>query len=159
MNHELVNFDESKTAEVVELWFAGWYEAHSKIIPDQLIKLRTRESFRERLLKNTANTRIAISGGDVLGLCMLKDDELYQMYVSPKARGTGLAQALITDADNRFQLSGYKVAWLACAIGNDRAKRFYEKCGWRFAGVETVDLDTSEGAFSLDVWRFEKDLA
>jgi len=48
------------------------------------------------------------------------------------------------------------VAWLACAIGNDRAARFYEKHGWHRAGVMVNQLETRNGIFPLDVWRHEK---
>jgi len=47
-------------------------------------------------------------------------------------------------------------AWLACAIGNERAARFYEKHGWRRAGIVTNAAETSQGVFMLDVWRYEK---
>jgi ribosomal protein S18 acetylase RimI-like enzyme len=90
---------------------------------------------------------------------MLKGDELYQLYVSAEARGTGVAAALIADAEARLAAHGVRTAWLACAIGNDRAARFYEKSGWRRAGTVVSELDTPAGIFRLDVWRYEKDLA
>lgn len=37
--------------------------------------------------------------------------------------------------------------------------RLYEKHGWRRAGVVVHPLETSEGPFPLEVWRFEKRLA
>ncbi len=33
-----------------------------------------------------------------------------------------------------------------------------EKCGWRRAGNMLSRLDTSEGTFELEVWRYEKPL-
>ena len=50
-------------------------------------------------------------------------------------------------------------AWLACAIGNDRAARFYEKCGWTRMGTMINEAETSRGPFSLEVWRYEKQLS
>jgi len=50
------------------------------------------------------------------------------------------------------------VAWLACAIGNERAARFYEKCGWRRVGKMINPLDTPDGVLPLEVWRYEKRL-
>jgi hypothetical protein len=47
---------------------------------------------------------------------------------------------------------------LACAIGNEQAARFYEKCGWHRAGTMINNLDTTEGVFPLEVWRYEKRL-
>ncbi|WP_338156931.1 GNAT family N-acetyltransferase [Acidiphilium multivorum] len=87
---------------------------------------------------------------------MLKDDELNQLYVSAQARGSGVAAALIKDAESSFATSGVKIAWLACAIGNCRAARIYEKCGWRRIGEFVYHLDTIEGPFDLEVWRYEK---
>lgn len=50
------------------------------------------------------------------------------------------------------------MGWLACAIGNDRAARFYEKNGWRRAGTIINEADTERGPFPLEVWRYEKPL-
>ena len=51
---------------------------------------------------------------------------------------------------------GYDTAWLACAIGNDRAARFYEKSGWHIARTFVSELPVPDGIFPLEVWRYEK---
>jgi ribosomal protein S18 acetylase RimI-like enzyme len=89
---------------------------------------------------------------------MLKGDELYQLYVSAQSRGSGVAAALVADAEERLAESGVTTAWLACAIGNERAARFYEKCGWRRIGVVVSELEIPSGILPLDVWRYEKSL-
>ena len=93
-----------------------------------------------------------------MGFHLLKDDELYQLYVAAEARGTGAAAALMADAEAQLAARGVETAWLACAIGNARAARFYEKAGWTMARVENVPTETSEGLFPLEVWRYEKRL-
>ena len=65
---------------------------------------------------------------------------------------------MIADAETRLFERGVETAWLACAIGNDRAARFYEKCGWRRVGTMMNELETSNGIFPLEVWRYEKSL-
>jgi RimJ/RimL family protein N-acetyltransferase len=55
--------------------------------------------------------------------------------------------------------AGVGTAWLACAIGNARAARFYEKCGWRRVGTMINHAETSNGTFLLEVWRYEKALS
>jgi hypothetical protein len=90
---------------------------------------------------------------------MIQADELYQLYVSAKARGTGIARALISDGEQRIAALGIQVAWLACAIGNERAAKFYQKSGWHRTGIMTSKLPTPDGIFPLDVWRYEKDLS
>jgi hypothetical protein len=52
---------------------------------------------------------------------------------------------------------GVETAWLACAVGNHRAARFYEKSGRRLAGT-VVDPATPSGPFPPEVWRYEKRL-
>ena len=80
------------------------------------------------------------------------------MFVSAEARGKGVAQALIADAEKVLAKSGIETAWLACAIGNERAARFYEKSGWRLARNFVSELGTPDGIFELEVWRYEKSL-
>ena len=90
---------------------------------------------------------------------MLKGDELDQLYVAAEARGAGAATALINDAEARLASNGVETAWLACAIGNERAARFYEKSGWRRTESFVSHLDTINGPFDLEVWRYEKRVA
>jgi GNAT superfamily N-acetyltransferase len=96
--------------------------------------------------------------GEPVGFCIVKADELYQLFVSASARGSGVAAALVADAESRLARSGVTTAWLACAIGNDRAARFYEKCGWRRIGTEVIPAETEQGPYALEVWRYEKPL-
>jgi len=138
------------------IWYDGWRDAHGAILPELLRRHRTRDSFRDRLAAATADLRVAGPPGDPLGFFMLKGDELYQLYVSAGARGTGIARALTADAERELAERGIELAWLHCAIGNDRAARFYEKSGWRRAGVVQSELATPEGPVVIEVWRFEK---
>jgi len=138
------------------LWYEGWRDAHSAIVPVELARLRTLGSFRERLRAALDATRVVGPIGAPLGFTMLKGDELYQLYVSRPARGSGVAAALIADAERRLAARGVVTAWLACAIGNERAARFYEKQGWRRAGTVVNPTETSAGTFLLEVWRYEK---
>lgn len=159
MSFEVTDLRKANVPDAAQLWEDGWHDAHAAIVPEALRALRTSDTFRERLFDKIDMARVVLRDGQVLGLCMTQEDELYQMYVAPQARGLGLAQVLIADAELRIKAAGYTSAWLACAVGNDRAARFYEKTGWRNTGVAPVALDTSAGTFELDVWRFEKELA
>ena len=140
------------------IWYEGWQDAHTKILPSALARFRTLESFRARLSNLLPRVRMAGSVSEPAGFCITKDDELYQLYVSQQARGGGVAAALVADAERRMAERGISVAWLTCAIGNERAARFYEKHGWRRAGIVVSELETPEGVFPLEVWRYEKQL-
>jgi ribosomal protein S18 acetylase RimI-like enzyme len=151
--------DSSDVGALARLWYEGWQDAHAAILPTALARARTLESFAERLDAALGHVRAVGPVGAPLGFCMLKGDELYQLYVAAVARGAGIAPALISDAEVRLSQSGVETAWLACAIGNERAARFYEKSGWRRTGTIVSRLDTANGPFDLEVWRYEKRLA
>jgi ribosomal protein S18 acetylase RimI-like enzyme len=150
--------EEREIDHLAKLWYEGWQDAHQKILPAELRRLRTLDSFRQRLQGALSDTRVVGPLGAPRGFCITKGDELYQIYVSTQARGSGTAAALMADAEAGFAKSGVDIAWLACAIGNDRAARFYEKSGWRRTGVVTYKAETSAGIFPLEVWRYEKRL-
>jgi len=141
---------------LARLWHEGWNDAHGKLAPEGLVRARTLELFCDRLAAALNDTRVIGPVGAPLGLCMLKDDELYQLYVARQARGTGAAAALIADGEARLAARGFATVWLACAIGNDRAARFYEKCGWAMAREAVNRLETPAGVFELAIWRYEK---
>lgn len=144
--------------QLAKLWYDGWQDAHAKVVPVELARVRTLESFRDRIEAALPSVRVMGPRGAALGFVMVKDDELYQLYVSAQARGAGVAARLLADGEAQLAASGIETAWLSCAIGNDRAARFYEKCGWRRVGTMVNRLDTIEGQFLLETWRYEKSL-
>jgi ribosomal protein S18 acetylase RimI-like enzyme len=150
--------EEVDVDHLAKLWFDGWQEAHAQIVPGELRQLRTLDSFRQRLQAALSDTRVVGPRGAPSGFYIMKEDELYQIYVAAEVRGSGAARALMGDAEARLAKNGVEIAWLACAIGNDRAARFYEKSGWRRIGVATYQAETSTGTFPLQVWRYEKTL-
>lgn len=143
---------------LTKLWYDGWHEAHAPLVPAELTRLRTLDSFRERLQAGLPDVGVVGPRGEPVGFYMVKGSELYQLFVSPQSRGSGVAAALIADAEVRLSKKGVDTAWLSCAIGNERAARFYEKCGWHRVGTMINPLETSKGKFLLEVWRYEKHL-
>jgi GNAT superfamily N-acetyltransferase len=150
--------DERDLDQLAQVWFDGWHEAHAQIVPPELTCLRTVESFRDRLRAALPDVRVVDASGLPVGFSVVKGDELYQLFVSAHARGSGVAGALIADAELRLRANGVETAWLACAIGNERAARFYQKRGWHRVGTMLNQAETSAGTFPLDVWRYEKRL-
>ena len=148
----------SELGLLAKIWFDGWQDAHARIVPAELAQLRTLRSFEERLRAASTGVRVAGAIGAPVGFYYLKGAELYQFYVSSSARGSGIAAVLMADAEARLGESGVHTAWLACAIGNDRAAKFYEKCGWIRSGTVTDDVEVPGGTFALEVWRYEKSL-
>lgn len=141
---------------LAHLWYRSWRDAHAAILPEALVRYRTLESFRRRLQSVLPSVRVAGPPGRPLGLCITKEGGVDHLFVSASARGTGVATALLSDAEASLENLGVKVAWLACAIGNERAAGFYEKNGWQRTGNVVIHLPVSDGVFPLEVWRYEK---
>ena len=150
--------EQSEIGCLAKIWYDGWHEAHGQIVPAELTRLRTLESFRDRLQAALPDVRVAGPSGELLGFCIIKGNELNQLFVSAQSRGSGVAAALIADGEARLSENGVAMAWLACAIGNERAARFYEKSGWHRAGTMIHQLETTKGNFPLEIWRYEKSL-
>lgn len=151
----------ARTTEIdrlAHIWCDGWHDAHAQILPEELARVRTFESFLDRLRGALADVRVAEMSGEAVGFCMVKGDELHQLFVSAGARGSGVAAMLMADAEARLAEAGVATPWLACAIGNDRAARFYQKCGWHRIGTVPNPLSTPAGPILLSVWRYEKRL-
>jgi GNAT superfamily N-acetyltransferase len=149
---------ESDIEPLSHLWHRGWTEAHAHLMPPLFGQLRTPERLVVRLREHRRHLRVVGPSAEPSGFCIVKDDELYQLYVAANARGSGASVALIADAEIRMAARGIETAWLACAIGNDRAARFYEKSGWSRAGKVISMLETPAGPHPYEVWRYEKRL-
>jgi ribosomal protein S18 acetylase RimI-like enzyme len=150
------NAEDTEIDQIARVWFDAWRDAHLALAPPELTTARTLESFRQRIADAIAEVRVIGPVGAPVGLCMIKHDELYQLFVASAARGSGAAAALLADGEARLARCGVQTAFLACAIGNDRAARFYEKHGWSRVGSMMSRLEMPEGEFVLEVWRYEK---
>lgn len=115
---------------VAEIWYAAWLDAHLGNVPDQLVEIRTPESFHTRTAPRVADTTVAEMPSGIAGFTMIDADEVEQVFVAAGHRGTGIATELLTAAERRIASAGHAVAWLAVVPGNGRARRFYERQGW-----------------------------
>jgi len=148
----------SETAALAKIWYDGWQDAHADLLPEELARHRTLESFKQRIEADLSCILVAGPHGHPVGFSMINGDEFYQLYVTAAARGSGAAALLLAGAEATLERKGVKTAWLACAIGNERARRFYERQGWRYAGTMINQLEIPGGPFPLEVWRYEKNL-
>lgn len=142
--------------QLAALWFEAWRDGHAHIAPAALVEVRTVASFAERLAAALPDTFVAGLTQVPAGFFMLRNDELYQFFVARSARGSGFAASLIAAAEAELARRGVATAWLVCAVGNDRAARFYEKCGWRKVRTQVNRLETARGVFEVNHWRYEK---
>jgi GNAT superfamily N-acetyltransferase len=95
---------------VAEIWERGWHDGHAGLVPQELVDVRTPASFRERAAQRVPGTTVATVDGAVAGFVMVVDDEVEQVYVSAGHRGTGVAPALIAEAERQVRANGHEQA-------------------------------------------------
>jgi GNAT superfamily N-acetyltransferase len=117
-------------SQVATIWHDGWRDGHLGHVPDALLAARTTESFATRATERIGDTTVAEIDGAVAGFVMVVDDEVEQVYVAAGHRGSGVAGALLAEAERQVRAGGHDRAWLAVVAGNARARRFYERSGW-----------------------------
>ncbi|QNE18750.1 GNAT family N-acetyltransferase [Kribbella qitaiheensis] len=141
---------------VASIWYAGWGDGHIGNVPDELVAVRTKESFWDRVPERIGDTTVAVAGDEVAGFVMVVADEVEQVYVSGDHRGSGVAGVLIADAERQVKANGHDEAWLAVATGNARARRFYERSGWADSGAFDYPAITEHGPIPVPCHRYTK---
>ena len=115
--------------------FASTYEAELS---------RPAHAWVERLSQASAgNDRaifLAFDDSDCVGLVACVEDDLgadrqlVSMWVAPSHRGTGVATDLVDAVTSWAEEAGAHRIGLWVTRGNDRAQRFYERCGFSVTG-------------------------
>ena len=147
----------SEDAEAIaDIWHRGWQDGHLGYVPQELVNVRTEESFSTRAAERIADTTVATVDGVVVGFVMVVEDEVEQVYVASTARGTGVADAVMREAEGQVAGSGHPKAWLAVVAGNARARAFYERAGWVDEGGFDYEAFVESGTVTVPCRRYTK---
>jgi len=150
---------EAADADVVaSIWYSGWGDGHFGNVPDELVAIRTKESFWTRVPDHLVDTTVAVVDDEVAGFIMVVGDEVEQVYVAREHRGAGVAAALLAEAERQVKTNGHDQAWLAVATGNARARRFYERSGWTDGGAFDYPAPTDGGPIPVPCHRYLRNL-
>lgn len=145
--------------EVVRIWHEGWLDAHLGHVPEGLLPHRQRKHFQQLAQARLATMSVAVVEDGIAGFVVVKHDEVEQLYVDRPRRGTGVAVALLRKAETTVRLAGHTRAWLAVVAGNQRARAFYERLGWRDTGPMSYQAQTATGTFPVPTRRYEHDFS
>jgi GNAT superfamily N-acetyltransferase len=96
------------------------------------------EGVREQTLQTLADGAVALIDDAAEGFALVTGGWLQKLYVRPSAWGTGVAGELHDGALDELRELGGEEAQLWTLEHNDRARRFYEKRGWKLNGRTRV---------------------
>jgi GNAT superfamily N-acetyltransferase len=130
----------------VRTWQAAYRHAFPADVLDNLSVDEREAGWRARLGEGwvawVAESESVVCGFAAVGPSRTEQDtgELYAIYVQPESWGTGAARELMAAAKEWFSQEGFATAMLWVLADNPRARRFYEREGWRAEGtrVDTV---------------------
>lgn len=162
---------EADAPGLAALHVRAWQWAYRGLLPDPYLdgliqQVAQRESMWRHILgRGDAGhpVWVALLGGRLAGFCStapaqgdLPDTaELKTIYLEPDAVGSGVGAALIGRALTDLRARGARRAVLWVLDANVRARRFYERGGWRADGATRVEA--FQGAPVLEV-RYRIDL-
>jgi GNAT superfamily N-acetyltransferase len=145
---------------VAGVWQAAWHDGHRGHVPEALIEARDAAYFGSRAAELVDHITVAVDGAELLGVLIVRDDELMQLMVTAMARGHGVGGLLLAEAERQVAEAGHDEVWLAVVPGNTAARLFYESHGWVDRGLETYDAVTlGGGTVAVPVRRCVKRLA
>jgi L-amino acid N-acyltransferase YncA len=138
---------------VAEIRVGGWRSAYQGLIPqsylDGLSVEEDAERRRAHLSQGDADVVNLVAedaGGELVGWAchgpyregevLTPDAELYAIYVHPRHVGQGAGRALLARSVAGCSAAGHGRVLLWVLKGNDRARRFYERAGFRADGAE-----------------------
>jgi GNAT superfamily N-acetyltransferase len=147
---------EADLAAVARLYHDVWHETHAGFMPAGETRLRTLAFFVERMAALRPTTLVVEQDGMVIGFAAWSGMLLGQLYVEKAHRGTGVAAALLGEAERRMANLGVGTAELHCILGNERARRFYERAGWAHAGKAIEPVAGPNGPVELEFWCMTK---
>jgi RimJ/RimL family protein N-acetyltransferase len=163
---EIRDATDSDLRGVAEVHVSSWRAAYAGIVPashlDALsVDDRERAWRRHQPDKDDRSALLVVVGTSgacdgFAGVGRSRDDdavkttgEVQAIYLAPYAWGQGVGRALLAAATERLRTLGYHEATLWVFERNDRARRVYERAGWRpdgrthtysIAGAELPEL-------------------
>jgi ribosomal protein S18 acetylase RimI-like enzyme len=144
---------EGDADRIVAIHTRSWQSAYRGILPDDFLDAlsfpQRQERLHEILATSDSPRRVWVveSGDTLLGFAEAgpsrEDDapdlaaEVYTIYLDPTSVGKGIGRELFAHTVADLRNAAYRYATLWVLERNARARRFYEKAGWRADGTSS----------------------
>lgn len=151
----------------------AWRAAYRGMMPDDFLAALDpavrAARWRERLANRIEGRAIFVVQGDIglpygfAGVGPARDEpgprgELYMINLVPAAWGTGAGSTLLARATEALRDFGHREAILWVLRQNARARRFYEREGWKQTGDRRDTISENNFTFDVDELRYGRAL-
>ena len=148
---------EADVPALARVWNESWHAGHAALDPEAA-KHRDLPYFQTRIGYNLARMFVAVERDEIVGFSGWEDDGVGQLFVLPSHFGRQVASRLLRTVEEVLKKEGYTTIWLHCREGNERARTFYEKHGWRVVRTFDDQIGTHIGFMPTRAWHMEKEL-
>jgi ribosomal protein S18 acetylase RimI-like enzyme len=160
--------------EIARVHVAAWRAAYRDMMPDAFLdsldEKQRATRWRDRLenpLPGKRRMLVATANASVVGFAGVGPargetgtrGELYMINLAPSAWGTGIGSALLTKCVADLASFGHHEAFLWVLRQNARARRFYEREGWKHDGDRRDTITENGFTFEIDELRYVRALA
>lgn len=121
--------------------------------------LRDAGFFLTRMASLMPDIVVGEDSGVVVGFAAWKGSQLGQLFLDARYRGSGLAERLVEAAERTLRDRRIHEVELHCLVGNERARRFYERMGWRVSEVLSEPVKGDAHDDQRDFWVMRKSLS
>lgn len=151
-------------ASIVEAYLESWRAAYEGLLPEQVIneqaELRRDHDWHRGIVADTSEVSVAVTveADEIVGVVQATEapghkrdlPEITMLYVAPSAWGGPAAAALLVAGTNWIASRGHLAARLRVVEAQARARRFYEREGWR---IDELMPAAHNGFFPLVYYR------
>jgi ribosomal protein S18 acetylase RimI-like enzyme len=155
---ELRSLEDGNRLQVAQFFHDVWHETQAALQPPEKAKYRDLAFFLERM-NGRAHTVIAFCDKQIAGFVSWTDNHLNSLFVHGDVRNSGVGLKLMRNAEASMFAAGQYQLELDCVYGNDAAKRFYERHGWKLDCIATDERDKPEGVIFTKLWIMVKSRA
>lgn len=132
---------ESDLDAVVRIWYEASVIAHAFVPADFWA---SKKSDMKHIYLPAAENWVFEEEGEIKGFISLVGSRICALFVSPVFQGRGIGKALLGQANKLSREEGRGPLSLKVFKENRKARRFYEKCGFRPVAEEVEELTGCE---------------
>jgi hypothetical protein len=143
----------SDVVEVATLYHSVWHETQASFMPRAEIAHRSLEFFIHRMTALFGATLVTEKSGTIVAFSPWRGN----LWASCSSQSD--APTLLTAAEIEMAKEGTVEAELHCVVGNERARRFYERTGWAPQGKIMEWVAGEHTQIEVPFWRMKKVLS
>ncbi|MFA5890993.1 MAG: GNAT family N-acetyltransferase [Actinomycetota bacterium] len=153
----------SDSDEIRSVYIESWRAGYQGLLPPEELEIQAAQRFEfdwRRAIHSADEGVVLVAEQEdrIVGVMQVEADPktagrlpwIHMLYVVPAAWGSGAAQALVERAADLARIAGHDSIWLRMLEPQARARRFYEREGWR---LDQPKGPASNGLFPLLYFR------